>query len=201
MGELPRILIVDDEEVLLESLARAARARGFDAHTARGGTEAWSLLCRQRFDVVATDLRMPGVDGPELMGRMRAQGLAARVVVITGFATLEAAVDCLRKGAVDFLVKPFEVETFLKSLERALTRPSADPPAEPDWDRVRKTYGLTRRQLDIVREICGTGKTNRELAERLCLSPHTVKSHLKAAYAKLGVSTRAQLIQRIRQAQ
>jgi len=199
MRAVRRILIVDDEEALLESLARAARARGYEAQTARGGGEAWDLLRREEFDVVVTDLRMPGVDGPELMGRILSQGLSARVVVITGFATLEAAVDCLRKGAVDFLVKPFEVETFLRSVEKALARPNGRLPAEPDWAGVAKRYRLTRRQKEILQAICTTGKTARELAEELCLSPHTVKSHLKAAYFKMGVSTRTHLLQRLHQ--
>ncbi len=199
MGEVPRILIVDDEEALLESLARAARAIGYDAQTARGGSEAWNLLQGERFDVVVTDLRMPGMDGPELMARMIQEGLPTRVVVITGFATLEAAVDCLRKGAVDFLVKPFEVETFLKSVARAAARPGGRTSAGLDWGRVARAYALTRRQQEILRAMFATGKSSRELAEELCLSPHTVKSHLKAAYLKMGVSSRTQLLQRIRE--
>jgi len=199
MGAAPRILIVDDEEALLETLARAARARGYEAATAREGEEAWALLCTQPFDVVVTDLRMPGVDGPELMERIWSNGMPARVIVITGFATLEAAIECLRKGAVDFLVKPCEMETFLKSVEKALARPNAHPTAEPDWEWLVKRYRLSRRQEQILRILYATSKPILALAEELCLSPHTVRSHVKAAYAKLGVSSRAQLLRRIRQ--
>ncbi len=194
----PRILIVDDEQSLLETLARAARARGYDADTARDGAEAWERLTGGRYDVVVTDLRMPGIDGPELMGRMRDAGLGARVVVITGYATLEVAVDCLRKGAVDFLVKPFEVEAFLGSVEKAANR-SAPPEREaPNWREVAERHGLTRRQAVVLQAFYTTGKTNRELAAELCLSHHTVKSHLKAAFLKLGVTSRAQLLKSLR---
>ena len=198
MGGAPQLLIVDDEEALAESLARAARARGYDVETAREGKEAWSRLCLRRFDVVVTDLRMPGLDGPELMGRIRAERLPARVVVITGFATLDAAVDCLRKGAVDFLVKPFEVETFLKSVEKAVARTESILAGEPDWEWVAGKYGLTSRQKEVIRAIYATGKTAREVAEELNVSYDTVKSHLKAAYHKMGVSTRTQLLQKLR---
>lgn len=194
----PRILIVDDEQTLLESLSRACRAGGYDADTARDGAEAWERLTRGCYDVVVTDIRMPGIDGPELMGRMRDAGLGARVVVITGYATLEVAVDCLRQGAVDFLVKPFQVEAFLGSVEKALRRGAPPEREAPDWGEVAERHGLTRRQAVVLQAFYATGKTNRELAVDLCLSHHTVKSHLKAAFLKLGVTSRAQLLQSLR---
>jgi len=194
----PRILIAEDEEALRESLARAARASGYHADTARDGAQAWERLRQGHYDVVVTDLRMPRVDGPALMGRMREAGLGGRVIVITGHASLEVAVDCLRKGAVDFLVKPFEVEAFLGSVENALPRAAPPDRDEPDWEEVAGRYRLTRRQAVVLQAFYATGKTNRDLAEDLCLSPHTVKSHLKAAFLKVGVTSRAQLLRSLR---
>jgi DNA-binding NarL/FixJ family response regulator len=198
-GPAPRLLIVDDAELLLANLARAAAGRGFVAHTARDGDEAWRRLITHDYDVVVTDLRMPGTNGSELMNRISREGKRTRVVVITGYATLEAAIDCLRKGAVDFLIKPFEVETFLKSVEKALTRKLPGGEKGPPWDRLAENAGLTRRQAEILKRLYETGMTNRQLAEALCLSPHTVKSHLKSAFHKMGVSTRAQLFQKLRE--
>lgn len=190
-----RLLVVDDEEPLLLSLAAATRARGYETAIASSGAEALAKIECERYDVVVTDLRMPGLDGLELLKRMREAGLDTRVVIITGYATLEAAVDGLRLGAVDFLVKPFTVEEFLASVERALDGVSVQPPSGRTWDNVEETYQLTRRQRIILQAFHATGKTNRELAESLCLSTHTVKSHLKAAFQKLKVSSRAQLLQ------
>ncbi len=194
----PRILIVDDEGPLRSNLSRAARRHGYDAHTASDGNEAWRVLETAAFDLVVTDLRMPGMGGPELLGRIAEGGIPTPVVVITGYASLGAAVDCLRKGAVDFLVKPFEVETFLDSLDKALAKRRPGGWARPDWEAVAKQYGLTRRQREVLEAFYETGLSNRALAERLCLSAHTVKSHLKAAFSKLGVATRAQVLQRLR---
>ncbi len=187
-----RVLIVDDEVPLLQTLATAARARGYGVDTADSGGEAWDRLTRTRYDVVVTDLRMPGLAGPELMDRIARHGIITRVVVITAYASLEVAVDCLRKGAVDFLIKPFEVEAFLLSLERALERPLSFP--GPDWEGMAQTHGLTPRELEVIRMLHETGMSNRELARRLGVSPHTIKTHLRVAFRKLGVGNRTELL-------
>ncbi len=195
---LTRVLIADDETPLLTSLATAARARGYDAQTASDGGEALRLLRGEPFDLLVTDLRMPGLDGPSLMATLQEEGIAARVMVITGHATLDAAVDCLRKGAVDFLVKPFEVETFLQAMEKALGGGSRSQ--RNVWLLLQERYSLSTRQTEILEGMYATGKTNRELADEFCLSPETIKSHVRAAYEKLGVSNRfelARLISRV----
>ncbi|HSH71266.1 MAG TPA: response regulator, partial [Deferrisomatales bacterium] len=76
-----RILIVDDEGPLLHSLRRALVARGFVVDTAADGQQAWERIRQQRYDLVVTDLHMPKMDGPELLRRIYAQGIATRVVV------------------------------------------------------------------------------------------------------------------------
>lgn len=199
MARPHRILIVDDEEPLRVSLARAARAEGYRVDTAVGGAQALVFLSRRHYDLVVTDLKMPGIDGPQLMGRIVEEEISTRVIVVTGYATLEAAVDCLRKGAVDFLVKPFEVETFLASLERAMGRALPVGPDGLDWGSLEANYGLSRRQREILQLLHTTSMNNREVAEHLCLSYHTVKSHLKAAYQKLGITSRTQLFQKLRE--
>ncbi|MBE0616986.1 MAG: helix-turn-helix transcriptional regulator, partial [Proteobacteria bacterium] len=95
--------------------------------------------------------------------------------------------------------KPFEVEAFLGSVEKARQRVAPMEPGGPEWRQVAQRYRLTRRQAEVLRAFYETGKTNRDLAEDLSLSPHTVKSHLKAAFLKVGVTSRAQLLQRLRE--
>lgn len=199
MGHPHRVLIVDDERTLLGNLARAVKARGWLVDTAEDGHEALQFLERKTYDLVVTDLRMRGLSGADLMERIEARGHPVRVLVMTGHATLEAAVDCLRKGAVDFLVKPFDVETFLLSLARALKRPLHNVP-EPDWGSLAEEHGLTHRETDTLRAFHETGHTNAGLADTLSLSTHTVKSHLKAAFLKMGVRSRAELLRALRTA-
>ncbi|MBI5017006.1 MAG: response regulator [Deltaproteobacteria bacterium] len=185
--------MVDDEEALLSSLASAARARGYTVETASNGSQGLERARACGYDLVVTDLRMPGLDGPAFIGSLREEGMPTRVVVITGYATLEAAVDCLRKGAIDFLIKPFEVEEFLDRIALALSKPHARVERTCDWEAVARRFGLTRRERQVLQVSYDTGTSAREMAEDLRLSVHTVKSHLKSAYHKLGVSTRGQL--------
>ncbi len=192
----PSVLVVDDEDTLRDSLVRAADLQGYEAAGARDGLEAWERLGNCRFDVVVTDLKMPGLSGPELLERIDRDQIPTRVVVITAYASLDAAVDCLRRGAVDFLVKPFEVEAFLASLANALTRPL--PSGDVDWPTVASQYGLSSRQTQVLRVLVQTGKTYGEIAEELCISPHTVKSHIQGAFQKMGITNRAQLPQKLR---
>jgi FixJ family two-component response regulator len=193
------VLLVDDESSLLERLALFARRAGYETRTARDGGAAWESLRAERFDILVTDLQMPVLDGPALMARL--PGLergAPKVIVITGYATLEAAVDCLRKGASDFLKKPFTMEEFLSALDRVAKKPAAAH-AEPDWEKLSRKYSLTRREVEILKAFFLTGKSNRELAENLFVSCHTVKSHLKSSFLKLGVDSRARLLGLLRE--
>ncbi len=189
-----RVLVVDDEAMLVENLAAAARDEGYEADAASNGREALELLQKNRYELIVTDLKMPQLDGAALMDRVATMGNPPQIIAITGYASLEAAVDCLRKGASDFLVKPFEVEDFLESVRKVMSRASTPVYREPDWQEVEERYGLTRRQLEVLNAFYRTGKSNRELADELFLSPHTVKSHLKASFEKIGVSNRAQLL-------
>lgn len=191
-----RILIADDEPELLTSLAAALEDTGRVIDTAADGRQALALIRSSQYDLVVTDLKMPGLDGSTFIARMLEHGAAPAVIVITGYATLEAAIDCLRKGAVDFLVKPFDAETFQRSVKQALQRVSIDR-REPvrEEDAPEAEVDLTPRQEAVLNAFCSTGKTNRELARELCLSVDTVKSHLREAFRKLGVKNRAQLAQ------
>lgn len=194
-GRLKTVLLVDDERQLVRALARSVRALGHKVTTASDGARALELSRGRHFDLVVTDLRMPALDGASLIARLLEDGFAAPVIVMTGFATLEAAIDCLRKGAVDFLVKPFEVETFQASVTKALTKAAHAAAAiqELDWEALREEYDLTRRQLAMLQAFHETGDSNQVIASRLCLSVETVKSHLRAVFDKLGISNRAQL--------
>lgn len=193
-----RILVVDDEVMLARHLAEVAASLGCRADFVSGGERALEMISVERYDLVVTDINMDDMDGLALMERLSETGNPPGVVVITGFANMGVAIACLKKGALDFLVKPFEEEEFRESLTKALARGRAGGLGEPDWDEVERHYGLTRRQRDILTAFYRTGKRNVDLANDLFLSPHTVKSHLRAALEKLGADNRAQLIRILR---
>ncbi len=105
----PDVLIVDDERETRELLADFCRSLGFGVATAQDGRAAMSAVQRHphQFDVVLTDIHMPGADGFELLHAIRAASPSCYVVMITGYATLDSAVRAVKEGAYDFLAKPF----------------------------------------------------------------------------------------------
>ncbi len=115
-----RVLVVEDEAYVRDSLVEILRARRFDAGPAASVAEALSQLARAPVDVVLSDLRMPGADGLELVRRMQAAAPEVPVVILTGHGNVTSAVECLKAGASDYILKPAEPEALEVALERAL---------------------------------------------------------------------------------
>ncbi|HWC04740.1 MAG TPA: sigma-54 dependent transcriptional regulator [Methylomirabilota bacterium] len=115
-----RVLIVEDDEVFLRPLRRALELGGFDVLTASSGEEALDLLKREDADLALTDQRLPGMDGVEVVRRIRSEHPDVGIVVMTAYGTIGAAVEATRLGAEDYLVKPFEPDEILLVLRRAL---------------------------------------------------------------------------------
>jgi DNA-binding NtrC family response regulator len=114
------VLIVEDDDVFLRPLRRALELGGFDVLTAGSGEEGLDLLKREDVDLVLTDQRLPGMNGVELVRRLKGDHPEIGVVVMTAYGTIGAAVEATRLGAEDYLVKPFEPDEILLVLRRAL---------------------------------------------------------------------------------
>jgi len=117
---MARILVVDDEKHIRSHLATYLRDVGHVAETAASGEEALDLLRRGAFDLVLTDVRMAGLDGLALLREIRARYPDAIVVLMTAYATVSQAVEAMRAGAYDYLVKPFSLEQIGLLLDRVL---------------------------------------------------------------------------------
>ena len=115
-----KLLIVDDEKNIREGLAASLDMDGYETVCAAGGEEAWDLFGRGDIDLVITDLRMPGMDGEELMRRILAENPGFPVVILTGHGTVENAVNAMRDGAWDFLTKPVNLDRLSLLVKRAL---------------------------------------------------------------------------------
>ena len=117
---MPRILLVDDEPRLLSSLYELLRGRGYHLVTATCGSEAVAQLSKVRFDLVLLDLRLPDMSGHEIMDFINAKGIGADVIVMSGEVGIESAIGALRRGAYDYLRKPYSREELLKTVANAL---------------------------------------------------------------------------------
>jgi DNA-binding NtrC family response regulator len=115
-----RILVVDDEEINREFLQEVLTDRGFEVTVAADGFAALQLLRQEFFHVVLSDLKMPGMDGVELLRQLKEIAPSTVGIIFTGYATIETAVEAIKAGAYDYVTKPFRVEEFEVVLRRAL---------------------------------------------------------------------------------
>jgi two-component system response regulator AtoC len=114
------VLVVEDEAYVRASLVEMLAERGYEVVQAESVDEAMARLARSRVDVVLTDFRMPGADGLEMVRRVQATAREVPVVVLTGQGTIASAVECLKAGATDYILKPADPEALEVSLHRAL---------------------------------------------------------------------------------
>ncbi len=104
-----RILIIDDERIVCERLTHSLEKFGFDVEARTDSREALDRIAEQRFDVLITDIKMRGPSGIDVMNFVREHHPGTKVIVITGFATVETAREVMKGGAVDFIPKPFKM--------------------------------------------------------------------------------------------
>ena len=119
MAFSPKILIVDDEPKMCESLRRLLGVKDYEVYTAASGAEARAILQDRQFDVALVDMVMPDTDGHQLMDLIHQKDPDTDVIVITGDTSLEFAIGALKRGAYDYLRKPFEFEKLLATVENA----------------------------------------------------------------------------------
>lgn len=207
-----RVLLADDQRLVRESLATVlGLLDGIElVATASDGEEACAEVAAHSPDVVLMDLRMPRVDGTEATRRLRATHPDVSVIALTTYADDESVLGALRAGARGYLTKDASAEDIRAAIlavasgEAALDpsvqhhvvaaiagqstntgQPPTSEPALPD--------GLTPREAEVI-ALIADGLTNAEIAERLVVSPTTVKSHINHLFTKAGIRDRAQAV-------
>ncbi|MBI2955868.1 MAG: sigma-54-dependent Fis family transcriptional regulator, partial [Acidobacteria bacterium] len=115
-----RILIVDDELVVRDSLEKWFSTEGYDVTAVAGGREALEALAQRDFDLALLDIKMPGMDGMELQARLREVRPELLVIIMTGYASVDTAVQALKRGAYDYITKPFDPDELAHLVGKAL---------------------------------------------------------------------------------
>ena len=204
-----RVALADDQPLLLASFATLIEATPdmCVAGTARTGEEAIGVARDVAPDVMLMDIRMPGLDGLGATRQITSLAPAVRVLILTTFEIDEYVFEALRSGASGFLGKSAEPQELLHAIRvvhrgdalltpaatrsliaRYLARPERAEPVAP-----ARLAGLTEREREIL-ALVGTGLSNEDIAARLVVSPHTVKTHVNRTMTKLGAHDRAQLV-------
>jgi len=122
MTNTVKLLIVDDERIALRNLEHVMKKEGYDVTSTQSGMNALKLLDEQPFDVVLTDLRMEKVDGMQILRKSRERYPDSEVIMITGFASLDSAVDAMRHGAFHYIAKPFKLDEVRKVVQEAIAK-------------------------------------------------------------------------------
>src|SRR5262245_2612329 len=120
--EQPRILVVDDEDVICDILKDFLEYEGFFVNTCLSGETALTELAKSSYDLVLTDLKMPGIDGLELLHRVEDSEADTMTVIMTGYGTVETAIEAMKRGAFDYILKPFKPEEVVQVLRRCLEK-------------------------------------------------------------------------------
>jgi two-component system response regulator RegA len=166
------ILLVDDDEVFRERLARALRGRGYDVATAADHGGALVAAGAHKPDYAVVDLRMPGLSGLALIAPLHAIAPGARIVVLTGYGSITSAVEALRAGAHDYLSKPVDADQVIAALtgEAAPRAEVAVPPsptlARAEWEHIQRILADTNQNIS-------------EAARRLGITRRTLQLKLK----------------------
>ena len=130
MSDTPKILPIEDDVAIAGSLRRVLVRNGYDIEIITRGDEGLERAQRERFDVVLTDFKLPGLDGLELVKRLHAVRPLLPVIVMTAHGTTETAIEATKLGAYDYVLKPFEVEELLDLINKATTSRLASEPVE-----------------------------------------------------------------------
>ncbi|GAB4410571.1 MAG: hypothetical protein OHK0032_06350 [Thermodesulfovibrionales bacterium] len=115
-----RILVIDDEEIVRISCRKCLTPEGYDVDVAANGMEGLRLTEANRYDLVLTDLKMPDMDGMEFMMKMKESQPETKVIMITGYSTVEHAVKAIKLGAYNYIEKPFTPDTLIAAVKEAM---------------------------------------------------------------------------------
>ena len=120
--ERMKIMLVDDEERFLTTTQKLLTKKGIDVVTAASGTEALEVLKGRHIHVVILDVKMPGMDGNETLKQIKTRFPLVEVIMLTGHATVESAIDGLKSGATDYLMKPTDINELIKKATEAFEK-------------------------------------------------------------------------------
>ena len=199
---MSRILVIDDDQGVRDSMTRMLRGAGYSVETAETGEQGVTLAQGNAFDVILSDMRMPGISGLDVLRKLRDQRIDAAFIVMTGFGTVDTAVESMKLGAVDFVQKPFfrdELLLRVKSVadRRQLARQvdllqrqvrSALPPLEAlvgDSEAMQRVKDVIVRAAAAPGTVLITGETGtgKELAAR---AVHALSARAERAFVALN---------------
>jgi two-component system response regulator FixJ len=193
----PVVHVIDDDEAMRESLAFLLDASGLAAQTYDSATGFLEAFDGAGAGVIVTDVRMPEMNGLELVRRLKAREVALPIVMITGHGDVPLAVEAMKAGVVDFLEKPFDEEHLLAAIRSALAENRQSDEEQAERERIRKVLeSLSPREHEVLHGVVA-GKLNKVIAHELGISPRTVEVYRANVMSKTGARGLSELVRMV----
>lgn len=186
--------VVDDDLAVRNSLRFLLKSAGLEAATYASGPELLSQARELRPGCIVTDVRMPEMNGIELVRRLKALEVRHPVIVMTGHADVPLAVEAMRAGVVDFIEKPFDDEAFLGSVRAAMAQYASQGVEDAEAAAVRRRLeSLSQRERQVLDGLV-EGKANKVIAYDLDISPRTVEVYRANVMTKMQARSLSELV-------
>jgi two-component system response regulator DctR len=190
------VYLLDDEGVVLDALSFLLSSRGLDVRAHCSGAQllgAVDAAPKPLAGVFLLDVRMEGMSGPQVHDELVHRGVRNPVLFLSGHGDIPMVVEALKKGAFDFLEKPYSDNTLVDRIEQALAVAAAMDRSHARSDEAQaRLASLTERELEVMRRVAA-GKLNKVIADELHVSVRTIEVHRARVYAKLGVRSAAEV--------
>lgn len=194
MSDKTTIHIIDDDAAMRDSLAFLLDVNGYAAKAFETADDFLKDEAGRTSNCVISDIRMPGMNGIELVRKLRSEGAACPVILITGHGDVALAVEAMKAGAADFIEKPFDDAALLEAIRTALAaRPATAADDSARKDAEARLAELSPRERDVLRGLVA-GKINKVIAHELGISPRTVEVYRANLMAKTGARSMSELM-------
>lgn len=191
----PIVYVVDDDVSIRDSLSLLLQSAAYDVQTFASAKEFLDAVTDlQRPACLISDVKMPGISGLDLQDELEAAACPLPMIFITGHGDIPMSVKAIKKGAVEFLPKPFDDGTLLAAVKEALTKGEQNLTRYNEKNLIRQRLDtLTPRQREILTYLIA-GLLNKQIAYELDIAERTVKAHRKQVMVKMGVDSIAELV-------
>ena len=190
----PVVHVIDDDEAVREAMSFLLEMSDLPARTYASGPVFLESAGSLKAGCIVTDVRMPEMNGLELVRRLKALGVTLPVIVITGHGDVPLAVEAMRAGVHDFIEKPFDDEILLNSIRSALDAQARSDQHQAERTRFEQMLAtLSGREQDVLRGVVA-GKLNKVIAHELGISPRTVEVYRANVMSKTGAGGLSELV-------